>query len=84
VDRFAKDEKDQMNLPKFWPNSGHWNDTLVSLCILLSLVSWALLAWRFGSFPFLYVGAALAPVTGAIFGVTLVSVLCTWFGRTDN
>jgi hypothetical protein len=73
-----------MKPPKFWPDSGHWNDGLVSLCILISLGSGALVAWRFRSSPFLVAAGILLPLTGVIVGVTLVGVLCTWFSRRDG
>ncbi len=73
-----------MNLPKFWPDSGHWNDGVVSLSILLSLLTWSLVAWRVGSFPLLAAGVLPATLTGFLVGVTLVHLLCTYFGRSDR
>jgi hypothetical protein len=55
-------EHDPMRLPKFWHDYGRWNDADVTVCILLALLSWALVAWQLGSFRWAAAGAILAPL----------------------
>lgn len=72
-----------MRLPKFWKDSGHWNDAVVSLCILLSLLAWLVVAWHFGSYLFALAAVVLAPLFGFGVGVIVVHVLCTYFNAGE-
>jgi hypothetical protein len=82
-EQFTHAEKGPMRLPKFWHDSGRWNDLVISLCIVLALGFWGLLAWQFGSFRWAVTGVLLAPLTGFVFGILLVHVLCTYFNSKD-
>lgn len=72
-----------MKLPKFWPDSGNYNDAVGTLCIMLSLLTWQLLGWWLGSLLFGLAGLFLAPLIGFFIGLTLIHVLSTYFRRDE-
>ena len=73
-----------MNWPKFWNDTGGWNDTLVKSCIVLSICFWMAVAY-FADAPWLYLASAiLGPATGALVGFSAVAVLCTYFAKDQR
>jgi len=72
-------------LPKFWRDTGGWNDTVVSMFSALSpLVTMFVCAFYFDR-PLL--GFLLIPVgwvVGMILGFLTIATLCTLFGYTDT
>lgn len=72
-----------MKLPKFWRDTGTWNDSVVSACTVLGLVAWGGLGWWL-ELPWL-LGAAvfLGPVSGLFLGLGVVAVLCRFFAEKN-
>ena len=72
-------------LPKFWRDTGGWNDTVVSMFSGLSpLLTLLVCSFYFGR-PLL--GFLLMPVgwiAGMILGFLTIGTLCTLFGYTDT
>jgi hypothetical protein len=72
-------------LPKFWRDTGGWNDTVVSMFSGLSpLLTMIVCSFYFGR-PLL--GFLLMPVgwiIGMILGFVTIGTLCTLFGYTDS
>jgi hypothetical protein len=69
-----------MRLPR-WPDTGHWNDAVVTLMILAALAGGGYWAWCWES-PLLMLGVVLlAPVIGFVLGFCLVVLLSTIFAE---
>jgi hypothetical protein len=66
-----------MKLPKFWRDTGGWNDAVVSAGVVLGLLMWGGVAW-WAQTPWLMV---LGLPTGFCLGVSLVAILCGFFTR---
>jgi hypothetical protein len=73
-----------MRLPKFWKDSGHANDRVVTLSITFCLLAWLLLAWWFGGDTWVLACGLLAPFAGFLLGITLVALLSTFFRVEDK
>jgi hypothetical protein len=70
-----------MELPKFWNDSGSWNESLVKACITLSICFWMAAAY-FADAPWLFFASVvLGPITGFVVGFAAVSVLSTYFAK---
>ena len=73
-----------MELPKFWNDSGRWNDSILQACIILSIGFWMAVAY-FADAPWLYLASAiLGPVTGFVAGFAAVGVLSTYFAKDQT
>ena len=74
-----------MSFLRFWPESGHLNDAVVSLSIILGMVFCAWLTWGKGGWWFLLVfpgGIILGFVAGLVF--VMCMNLCFWKGSNGN
>ena len=71
-------------LPKFWRDTGGWNDTVVSMCSAVLPLATLLVVSFYFQRPLL--GFLLMPVGwvgGMIIGFTTIAILCTFFRRDD-
>jgi hypothetical protein len=70
-----------MKLPRFWRDTGSWNDPVVSTGIVLGLATWGGLGWWL-ELPWLLAAAVLlGPASGGLLGLGLVAVLCRFFAK---
>lgn len=70
-----------MRLPKFWKDSGGWNEPLLQLSIGLPLAVSLAFAYLKGP-SLLTIGMMVSsPVVGFIIGLLLIHVLCTYFSK---
>ena len=78
------EEASTMKTPKFWRDTGAWNDRVVAVCIAVGLAVWGGLGWWL-ELPWL-LGAAvlLGPVSGLLLGLAIVAVLCRFFAQTKT
>jgi hypothetical protein len=72
-----------MRLPKFWRDTGSWNDPVVSTGILFGLGAWAGLGWWLALPWLLYASVILGPASGFLLGFGAVSVLCRFFAKEN-
>jgi hypothetical protein len=76
--------KATMRLPKFWRDTGRWNDPVVSAGIIVGMAGWGGLGWWLGK-PWLLLAAVfLGPVSGLFLGLAVVAVLCRFFAETKD
>ena len=71
-------------LPKFWRDTGGWNDTVVSMFPVLCPLATLLVVSFYFQRPLL--GFLLMPVgwiCGMILGFATIATLCTFFARDD-
>jgi hypothetical protein len=66
-----------MKLPKFWRDTGGWNDSVVTGGLVLGLLMWGGVAW-WARTPWL---AVLGLPTGFCLGFGMAAILC--FSFTD-
>jgi hypothetical protein len=73
-----------MRLPRFWRDSGTWNDAVVSTGVALSLIVWGGLAWWVNQ-PWMYFAALfLGLASGFFIGVAVVAILCRFFTEKSD
>lgn len=70
-----------MRWPKFWRDTGSWNDPVVATGVLFGIGGWTCLALWLESRWLLLGAVLLGPVSGFLLGVGVVAVLCTYFAR---
>lgn len=71
-------------LPKFWHDTGNWNDGVVSFFSGLAPLVTLVVVSEVYERPLL--GVLLIPVAwicGMILGITTIMILCTFFARND-
>jgi hypothetical protein len=68
-----------MRLPKFWRDTGAWNDPVVSAGVAAGLAVWGGLGWWLGLPWLLRTAVFLGPVSGLFLGLGVVAVLCRFF-----
>ena len=73
-----------MRMPKFWKDTGPWNDAVVGLSVTLGLVFWGVLGWALGWWWLVAAAAVLGPVTGFVAGVLLISFLSSYCNIRDR
>ena len=70
-----------MRLPKFWKDTGGWNDTVVTMAVVISISSGLLLSIRHQLIVLALGSIILGPIIGFISGLFAVVILCKLFGK---
>jgi hypothetical protein len=68
-----------MKLPRFWCDSGRWNDAVVATGVAVSLIAWGGLAWWVDRPAMYFAAVFLGPAAGFFLGIVVVAILCRFF-----
>src|SRR5438270_291115 len=70
-----------MRRPRFWRDTGSWNDPVVSAAVVLGIAGWGGLVWWLEAPWLLLAAVLLGPVSGFLLGIGAVTVLCRFFAK---
>jgi hypothetical protein len=70
-----------MRVPRFWKDTGAWNDQIISLTIAASTAGGLFLSSRYHSLILFLASLILGPIMGFFIGFFLVLILVALFGK---
>jgi hypothetical protein len=73
-----------MRLPRFWRDSGRWNDAVVSTAVSVTLIAWGGLAWCVHRPGMYFAAVFLGPASGLFLGLAVIAILCRFFRDTQD